>query len=52
MYSLVSYFTISSSTCFKKMKSIKNTNVSKEWGKVLSFVWEKVLPYTEVKFSY
>ena len=52
MYSLVSYFTISSSTCFKKMKSIKNTNVSKEWAKVLSFVWEKVLPYTEVQFSY
>ena len=23
-----------------------------EWAKVLSFVWEKVLFYKEVKFSY
>ena len=41
------------STCSKSMKSIKpNGNISKEWAKFLSFVWEKVLLYTKVKLSH
>ena len=50
MFSLVLRF-FYCSTCFKSAKSMKpNRNISMEWAKVLSFVWEKVLFYREVKF--
>ena len=52
VFSLVSRF-VYCSTCSKTAKSMKpNGNMSMEWAKVLSFVWEKVLFYREVKFSY
>ena len=51
MFSLVSLL-FSCSTCSKSTKSKKpNGNISTDWAKVLSFVWEKVLFYTEVTFS-
>ena len=48
MFSLFSWF-LYCSTCSKSTKSMKpNGNISTEWAKVLSFVWEKVLFYREV----
>ena len=48
MFSLFSWF-LHCSTCSKGTKSMKpNGNISTEWVKVLSFVWEKVLFYREV----
>ena len=48
MFSLFSWF-LYCSTCSKSTKSMKpNRNISTEWAKVLSFVWEKVLFYREV----
>ena len=50
MFWLVSWF-LYCSTCSKSVRSMKpNGNISMEWAKVLSFVWEKVLFYREVKF--
>ena len=52
MFSLVSWF-LYCSTCSKSTKSMKpNGNISMEWAKVLAFLWEKVLFWREVKFSY
>ena len=56
MFSLGSRFlyfhgSISCSTCFKSTKSKKpDEKINTEWAKVLSFVWEKVLFYTNVTF--
>ena len=48
MFSLFSWF-LYCNTCSKSTKSMKpNGNISTEWAKVLSFVWEKVLFYREV----
>ena len=48
MFSLFSWF-LYCSTCSKSTKSMKpNGNISTEWAKVLSFVWEKLLFYREV----
>ena len=48
MFSLFSWF-LYCSTCSKNTKSMKpNWNISTEWAKVLSFVWEKVLFYREI----
>ena len=48
MFSLFSWF-LYCSTCSKSAKSMKpNGNISTEWAKVLSFVWESVLFYREV----
>ena len=42
-------FMIYCNTCSKSTKSMKpNGNISTEWAKVLSFIWEKVLFYREV----
>ena len=52
MFSLVSWF-LYCNTCSKSTKSMKpNGNISMEWAKVLAFLWEKVLFWREVKFSY
>ena len=48
MFSLFSSF-FYCGTCSKSTKSMKpNGNISMEWVKALSFVWEKVLFYREV----
>ena len=48
MSSLFSWF-LYCSTCSKGTKSMKpNGNISTEWAKVLSFVWEKELFHREV----
>ena len=50
MFSLFSWF-LYCSTCSKSTKTmILNGNISTEWAKVLSFVWEKVLFYRKVIF--
>ena len=44
-------FSFSCSTDSKSAKSMRpNGNISTEWAKGFSFVWEKVVFYTEVKF--
>ena len=46
-------FLISCSIYSKSTKSMRpNGGISTEWAKVFSLVWEKVLFYTEAKFSY
>ena len=48
MFSLFSWF-LYCKTCSKNTKSMKpNGNISTEWAKVASFVWEKVSFYREV----
>ena len=52
-FPLVSQFLASCSTCSKSTNNIKpNDNISTKCGKGIPLVWEKVLFYTEVKFSY
>ena len=50
MFSLFSWF-LYCNTCSKSTKGMKpNGNISTEWAKVLSFVWEKLVFYREVIF--
>ena len=45
-------FSISCRSCSKSTKSMKpNWNISREWVKVLCFIWENIF-YVEVRFSY
>ena len=48
MFSLFSWFLYCNTSCTSTKSMKPNGNISMEWPKVLSFVWEKVLFHREV----